>query len=96
MSETLTEAATFIEQGHVRVGPHAVTDPAVSAAQGKGLKGFIGFYSRRGSRNLETGDHLGHPQVSCPRTAVQPLRMLVAVWLSRAKQCSTVRNVEPV
>ncbi|CAM9671939.1 unnamed protein product [Ascophyllum nodosum] len=28
MSETLTEAATFIEQGHVRVGPHAVTDPA--------------------------------------------------------------------
>lgn len=30
MSETLTEAATYIEQGHVRVGPHAVTDPAVS------------------------------------------------------------------
>lgn len=29
MSETLTEAATYIEQGHVRVGPHAVTDPAV-------------------------------------------------------------------
>lgn len=30
MSETLTEATTYIEQGHVRVGPHAVTDPAVS------------------------------------------------------------------
>ncbi|CAM9307576.1 unnamed protein product [Choristocarpus tenellus] len=28
MSETLKEATTFIEQGHVRVGPHAVTDPA--------------------------------------------------------------------
>ncbi|CAM9267677.1 unnamed protein product [Scytosiphon promiscuus] len=28
MSETLKEAATYIEQGHVRVGPHAVTDPA--------------------------------------------------------------------
>lgn len=28
MSETLREAATFIEQGHVRVGPHTVTDPA--------------------------------------------------------------------
>ncbi|CAN0594221.1 unnamed protein product, partial [Ectocarpus sp. 12 AP-2014] len=28
MSETLTEATTYIEQGHVRVGPHAVTDPA--------------------------------------------------------------------
>ncbi|CAM9178141.1 unnamed protein product [Discosporangium mesarthrocarpum] len=28
MSETLKEAVTFIEQGHVRVGPHAVTDPA--------------------------------------------------------------------
>ena len=28
MSETLREAATFIEQGHVRVGPQTVTDPA--------------------------------------------------------------------
>uniref|UniRef100_A0A061RGH8 U3 small nucleolar ribonucleoprotein protein IMP3 n=1 Tax=Tetraselmis sp. GSL018 TaxID=582737 RepID=A0A061RGH8_9CHLO len=28
MSETLKEAATFIEQGHVRVGPDTVTDPA--------------------------------------------------------------------
>lgn len=28
MSETLREAATFIEQGHVRIGPETVTDPA--------------------------------------------------------------------
>lgn len=28
MSETLKEACTFIEQGHVRVGPDTVTDPA--------------------------------------------------------------------
>ncbi|PNW85079.1 hypothetical protein CHLRE_03g170750v5 [Chlamydomonas reinhardtii] len=28
MAETLREAATFIEQGHVRVGPDTVTDPA--------------------------------------------------------------------
>jgi U3 small nucleolar ribonucleoprotein protein IMP3 len=28
MSETLREAVTFIEQGHVRVGPQVVTDPA--------------------------------------------------------------------
>lgn len=28
MSETLKEATTLIEQGHVRVGPHVVTDPA--------------------------------------------------------------------
>jgi len=28
MAETLREAATFIEQGHVRVGPETVTDPA--------------------------------------------------------------------
>lgn len=28
MSETLKEAVTFIEQGHVRVGPQAVSDPA--------------------------------------------------------------------
>ena len=28
MSETLKEAVTFIEQGHIRVGPETVTDPA--------------------------------------------------------------------
>jgi U3 small nucleolar ribonucleoprotein protein IMP3 len=28
MSETLKEAVTFIEQGHVRVGPDTITDPA--------------------------------------------------------------------
>jgi U3 small nucleolar ribonucleoprotein protein IMP3 len=28
MSETLKEATTFIEQGHVRIGPNVVTDPA--------------------------------------------------------------------
>ena len=28
MAETLKEACTFIEQGHVRVGPDTVTDPA--------------------------------------------------------------------
>jgi U3 small nucleolar ribonucleoprotein protein IMP3 len=28
MSENLKEAITFIEQGHVRVGPNVVTDPA--------------------------------------------------------------------
>jgi U3 small nucleolar ribonucleoprotein protein IMP3 len=28
MAENLKSAVTFIEQGHVRVGPEAVTDPA--------------------------------------------------------------------
>lgn len=28
MAETLREASTFIEQGHVRVGPETITDPA--------------------------------------------------------------------
>jgi U3 small nucleolar ribonucleoprotein protein IMP3 len=28
MSETLKEATTFIEQGHIRVGPNVVNDPA--------------------------------------------------------------------
>lgn len=39
MSETLTEAATYIEQGHVRVGPHAVTDPAVSPSLSRWVHG---------------------------------------------------------
>ena len=28
MAQTVREAATFVEQGHVRVGPHPVVDPA--------------------------------------------------------------------
>jgi U3 small nucleolar ribonucleoprotein protein IMP3 len=28
MAETLREAVTFVEQGHIRVGPDVVTDPA--------------------------------------------------------------------
>jgi U3 small nucleolar ribonucleoprotein protein IMP3 len=28
MSENLKEAVTFIEQGHVRVGPNVISDPA--------------------------------------------------------------------
>ena len=28
MAQTVKEAATFVEQGHVRVGPHPVVDPA--------------------------------------------------------------------
>ena len=28
MAETLKEAVTFVEQGHVRVGPETITDPA--------------------------------------------------------------------
>ena len=28
MAETLREAVTFIEQGHIRVGPDTITDPA--------------------------------------------------------------------
>ena len=28
MAETMREACTFVEQGHVRVGPQTITDPA--------------------------------------------------------------------
>lgn len=28
MCENLKEATTFIEQGHIRVGPHNITDPS--------------------------------------------------------------------
>jgi len=28
MAETVKEAVTFVEQGHIRVGPEAITDPA--------------------------------------------------------------------
>ena len=28
MCENLKEATTFIEQGHIRVGPHCITDPS--------------------------------------------------------------------
>lgn len=34
MCETVREAATFVEQGHVRVGPNTVTDPAFHVTRG--------------------------------------------------------------
>ena len=27
-TETMREAVTFVEQGHIRIGPHTITDPA--------------------------------------------------------------------
>ena len=29
MAETMKQAVTYVEQGHVRVGPECVTDPAL-------------------------------------------------------------------
>ena len=39
MAEHLREAATFIEQGHVRVGPNTVTDPAFHVT--RNLEDFV-------------------------------------------------------
>mmetsp|Transcript_9438 Transcript_9438/g.31011 ORF Transcript_9438/g.31011 Transcript_9438/m.31011 type:complete len:183 (-) Transcript_9438:33-581(-) len=39
MSENLREACTFIEQGHVRVGPETVVDPAYSVT--RNLEDFV-------------------------------------------------------
>lgn len=39
MAETLKSAVTFIEQGHVRVGPEVVTDPAYLVS--RGLEDFV-------------------------------------------------------
>jgi U3 small nucleolar ribonucleoprotein protein IMP3 len=39
MCETVREAATFIEQGHVRVGPNTVTDPAFHVT--RGMEDFV-------------------------------------------------------
>lgn len=57
MSETLTEATTYIEQGHVRVGPHAVTDAAVSA-----------FFSQ--SSNVGTEPDIGMPLCRLSSTTI--------------------------
>jgi U3 small nucleolar ribonucleoprotein protein IMP3 len=39
MAETLREACTFIEQGHVRVGPDTVMDPAFHIT--KNMEDFV-------------------------------------------------------
>ena len=38
-AETMKEAVTLIEQGHIRVGPHAVTDPAYLVS--RGMEDFV-------------------------------------------------------
>ncbi|CAJ0872061.1 451_t:CDS:2 [Entrophospora sp. SA101] len=39
MAETVKEAVTFVEQGHIRVGPETVTDPAYLVT--RNLEDFI-------------------------------------------------------
>jgi U3 small nucleolar ribonucleoprotein protein IMP3 len=39
MAETMREAVTFVEQGHVRVGPETVTDPAFLVT--KNMEDFV-------------------------------------------------------
>ncbi|XP_055898279.1 U3 small nucleolar ribonucleoprotein protein IMP3-like [Biomphalaria glabrata] len=39
MSETLKAATTFIEQGHIRVGPHVIDDPAYLVT--RGMEDFV-------------------------------------------------------
>jgi U3 small nucleolar ribonucleoprotein protein IMP3 len=39
MAETVPEAVTFVEQGHVRVGPDTVTDPAFLVT--KSMEDFV-------------------------------------------------------
>ena len=39
MAETVPEAVTFVEQGHVRVGPDTVTDPAFLVT--KNMEDFV-------------------------------------------------------
>ena len=34
MAETLREASTLIEQGHVRIGPNNITDPSFLVSRG--------------------------------------------------------------
>ncbi|KAH9488479.1 Small subunit (SSU) processome component [Bulinus truncatus] len=41
MSETLKAATTFIEQGHVRVGPHVIDDPAYLVT--RGMEDFVSW-----------------------------------------------------
>lgn len=41
MSETLKAAVTYIEQGHVRVGPELVTDPAFLVTRSVVTKHYI-------------------------------------------------------
>jgi len=41
MSETVKEAVGFVEQGHVRVGPETVTDPAYLVT--RGMEDFVAW-----------------------------------------------------
>ncbi|KAJ1508504.1 Small subunit (SSU) processome component [Coelomomyces lativittatus] len=58
MAETTKQAITFVEQGHVRVGPHVVTDPAFLVT--KSMEDFITWVdtSKIKRKVLEYNDQL--------------------------------------
>ncbi|KAJ3100863.1 Small subunit (SSU) processome component, partial [Phlyctochytrium bullatum] len=45
MAETVKTAVTYVEQGHVRVGPDTITDPAFLVTSGSSIKYKIGKYN---------------------------------------------------
>lgn len=58
MSETVREAATFIEQGHVRVGPQTVTEPAFLVT--RNMEDFVTWVhtSKIKRKVMQYNDHL--------------------------------------
>ena len=58
MSETVREAATFIEQGHIRVGPRTVTEPAFLVT--RNMEDFVTWVdtSKIKRKVMQYNDHL--------------------------------------
>lgn len=58
MSETVREAATFIEQGHIRVGPQTVTEPAFLVT--RNMEDFVTWVdtSKIKRKVMQYNDHL--------------------------------------
>ena len=58
MSETIREAATFIEQGHIRVGPQTVTEPAFLVT--RNMEDFVTWVdtSKIKRKVMQYNDHL--------------------------------------
>lgn len=64
MAESVREAATFVEQGHVRVGPNTVTDPAFHVT--RHMEDFVTWVdTSKIKRKVRRGSFLGGGAVAC-------------------------------
>ncbi|DBA03130.1 TPA: hypothetical protein N0F65_003377 [Lagenidium giganteum] len=87
MAETIKEATTFVEQGHIRVGPNVVTDPAFLVT--RNMEDFVTWVDSSKIKRTIMNDLLGLDHTQMARAMAT---MAASLALSMAILTSSTRT----